>query len=131
MKKTLFAILLCSFAWSLQAQDNFVQQLIANVSALGGTSVVETESGSYSRIRMADSCYIEVLNYSDSILLVQTVCAPVCSSLARVYNKEWQIIREVYPPQECIFPFATIQDGRIMWKDNTGEILDEEEKKRL
>lgn len=131
MKKILFTILCCWAALFAQAETDLVKQWIANATALGGNPVVEEESARYSRIRMADSCYIEVQNYGDSILWVQTVCAPVCSSLARVYNKEWQIIREVYPPQECIFPFATIQDGRLVWQDNTGEILDDEEKKRL
>ena len=47
-----------------------------------------------------------------------TACAPQCSSCARVYNKEWQLIRTVTPPFSSIFPLATIEDGKIVWKDN-------------
>ncbi len=131
MKKSLFTILCCLSALLAQAQTDFVRQWITDVTALGGSPVVEEESGHYSRIRMADSCYIEVQNYGDSILIVQTVCAPVCSSCAHVYNKEWQLLREVRPAKECTFPLATIRNGQLTWQDNTTAILDDEEKKQL
>lgn len=131
MKKSLFTILCCLSALFAQAQMDLVKQWIADVSALGGSPVVEEESARYSRIRMADSCYIEVQNYGDSIMVVQTVCAPVCSSCAHVYNKEWQLLREVRPAKESTFPLAVIRDGQLVWEDNTPEILDDEEKKRL
>ncbi len=131
MKKILFTILCCLSALLIQAQNDLVKQWITDVTALGGSPVVEEESGNYSRIRMADSCYIEVQNYGDSILVVQTVCAPVCSSCVHVYNKEWRPLREVRPAKECTFPLATIRNGQLIWQDNTAEILDDEEKKRL
>ena len=131
MKKILFTILCCLSALLIQAQNDLVKQWITDVTALGGSPVVEEESGNYSRIRMADSCYIEVQNYGDSILVVQTVCAPVCSSCVHVYNKEWRPLREVRPAKECTFPLATIRNGQLVWQDNTVQILDDEEKKRL
>ena len=131
MKKILFTILCCLSALLIQAQNDLVKQWITDVTALGGSPVVEEESGNYSRIRMADSCYIEGQNYGDSILVVQTVCAPVCSSCVHVYNKEWRPLREVRPAKECTFPLATIRNGQLVWQDNTVQILDDEEKKRL
>ena len=131
MKKILFTILCCWAALFAQAETDLVKQWIADATALGGNPVVEEESARYSRIRMADSCYIEVQNYGDNILVVQTVCAPVCSSCVRIYNKEWQLLREVRPAKECTFPLATIRNGQLFWQDNTIEILDDKEKKRL
>ena len=69
------------------------------------------------RIALTDSTSLEVYK-GDSILVVFTACAPQCSSCARVYNKEWQLIRTVTPPFRSIFPLATIQDGKIVWTDN-------------
>ena len=74
-------------------------------------------SGPYTRVALTDSTTLEVYE-SDSILVVFTVCAPQCSSCARVYNKEWQLIATPTSPTPSIFPLATIQNGRIVWKDN-------------
>lgn len=128
MKKFFFTILCCVPVLFVQAQTDLVKQWITDATALGGSPVVEEESAHYSRIRMADSCYIEVQNYGDSILVVQTVCAPVCSSCAHIYNKEWQLLREVRPTKECTFPLAAIRNGQLVWQDNTAQILDDEEK---
>ena len=76
------------------------------------------ENGPYTRIALTDSTTMEVYEASDTILVVMTVCAPQCSSCARVYNKEWQIIKELTPPFKSIFPLATIENGRVLWKDN-------------
>lgn len=106
-----------------------IRQLMTDLTLLGGQPEVETEAGNYTRIRMADSCYTEVLDYGDSLLVVQTVCAPVCSSRARVYNKEWTLLRDVEPTVTGIFPYATITDGQLRWEDHTDRILDEDERK--
>ena len=74
-------------------------------------------SGPYTRVALTDSTILEVYE-SDSILVVFTVCAPQCSSCARVYNKEWQLIATPTSPTPSIFPLATIQNGCIVWKDN-------------
>lgn len=91
--------------------------LITNLFQLGGKPQVEVEDGAYSRIALTDSTRLEIYE-SDSILVVMTACAPQCSSCARIYNKEWQVIRTVTPPISSVFPLATIEDGRIVWKDN-------------
>lgn len=85
---------------------------------VGGNPQVLEENGPYTRIALTDSTTMEVYEASDTILVVMTVCAPQCSSCARVYNKEWQIIKELTPPFKSIFPLATIENGRVLWKDN-------------
>lgn len=54
----------------------------------------------------------------DSIVVIHTVCAPICSSHARVYNKEWQMIGVLKPPFQSPFPEAYIENGQIRWRDN-------------
>ena len=60
----------------------------------------------------------DTLFLQDSILVVHTVCAPICSSRVRVYNKEWQLLGVLRPPFRSAFPEAYIQDQRLLWRDN-------------
>ena len=78
----------------------------------------EVADGPYTRYLLTDSTTMEVYEGADSVLVVLTACAPQCSSCARIYNKEWQLIETVTPPFSSIFPLATIENGRIVWKDN-------------
>ena len=92
--------------------------LIPDLILMGHKPQIEVQDGPYERIALTDSTRLEVYQYTDSTLVVMTACAPQCSSCARVYNKEWQLIRTVTPPFSSIFPLATIEDGKIIWTDN-------------
>lgn len=93
--------------------------LLTDLFQLGGTPHVEYEDSVYERVVLTDSTSLEVYRGNpDSILVVFTACAPQCSSCARVYNKEWQLIETITPPLHSIFPLATIENGKIIWKDN-------------
>ncbi|MCQ2346354.1 MAG: DUF3256 family protein [Paludibacteraceae bacterium] len=113
---------------------DIIKDLIIAVTALHGTPVVEIEEQNYSKIRMADSCYVEVVTYPDSFLVVETICAPICSSRVRVYNKEWNVLHEVkptYTPEpledkqnkgQGIFPYAYFRNDTLVWEDHTKEL---------
>ena len=60
----------------------------------------------------------DTLITNDSIYVIHTVCAPVCSSHVRVYNKEWQFLGNMTPPIRTAFPEAYIEDGKLLWRDN-------------
>ena len=60
----------------------------------------------------------DTLCINDSILVIHTVCAPICSSCVRVYNNEWKEIGRLKAPFKTAFPEAYIEDGKILWKDN-------------
>ena len=92
--------------------------LIADLFQIGGTPHVIERAENYERIALTDSSTMEVYKGTDSILVVMTVCAPQCSSCARIYNKEWKLIATPQPPFSSVFPLATIENGRIIWKDN-------------
>lgn len=91
--------------------------LLADLVQIGGNPEVVYQEGQYTRIALTDSATMEVYE-ADSIIVVTTVCAPQCSSCARIYNKEWELIKTPTPPFSSIFPLATIENGRIVWKDN-------------
>lgn len=54
----------------------------------------------------------------DSIAIIHTACAPICSSHVRVYSKEWKEIGVIKAPFKSAFPEAYIEDGKILWRDN-------------
>jgi hypothetical protein len=60
----------------------------------------------------------DTLYMNDTIIVVHTVCAPICSSCARVDNKEWKYLGVMTPPIKTAFPEAYIEDGKLLWRDN-------------
>ena len=109
----------------------FIPQIIAMLTAMGFPPEPIVDEGNYQRYLTQDSCTIEVLDYGRTALVVQTVCAPICSSSARVYNtKSNKVVKDIKPTVEGVFPYAWIENGHLYWKDNTAEMLDEQERKR-
>ena len=92
--------------------------LLTDLFKIGGDPHVLERADNYERIALTDSSTMEVYKGPDSILVVMTVCAPQCSSCARIYNKEWKQIASPQPPFSSVFPLATIEKGCIIWKDN-------------
>lgn len=93
--------------------------LLTNLFQLGGHPQVVEQDGPYERIALTDSTTMEVFQKADSMIVVFTACAPQCSSCARVYNKEWDLLSTLEPPFSSIFPLATIDKstGRVIWSD--------------
>ena len=91
--------------------------LLTELFQLGGTPHVIERAENYERIALTDSTTMEVYK-GDSIFVVMTVCAPQCSSCARIYNKEWQPLHDVRPTVQSVFPLASIEDRKIVWRDN-------------
>ena len=54
----------------------------------------------------------------DSVVIIHTLCAPICSSCMCVYNKDWHFLGTITPPIKTTFPEAYIQDGKLLWRDN-------------
>ena len=119
MRRISLLIVAFLFSLCLCAESNAVKQLLLDISRMGGTPEVLQEEKPYVRMQLTDSATIEMY-LGDSIIVVTTICAPQCSSCARVYNKEWQLIQTLTPPTPSIFPLATIdpKTGKVMWKDN-------------
>ncbi len=66
----------------------------------------------------------------DSVLIVITVCAPVCSSIVIVEDAQGGEKGEIPSPYpNAVFPEAYIENQRLMWRDNTYLLLDEDEKR--
>lgn len=108
-----------------------VKQLMSFVQNLGGSPEITEETDDHVRIRMADSCYYDIHMAQDTIVVIQTACAPICSSCVRVYNKEWEELHQLWPTVSGIFPEAAYRDGQVYWTDNTAMYLDEEERQRM
>lgn len=100
------------------------------LTAMGKAPNRIAEDGNYQCYQTKDSSIIEVLDYGKKALVVETVCAPICSSHAHIYDTQTnKVIRQVKPTVNGVFPYAWIEDGSLHWRDNTVEILDDQEKK--
>lgn len=97
-KNIIFFIVLCA---SIVSHYSFAQQ----------TVTTEQQSTELSSRR-------DTLLTNDSIMVIHTVCAPLCSSHVRVYNKEWKEIGILKAPFQSPFPEAYIEDGKLLWRDN-------------
>jgi hypothetical protein len=119
MRRISLLIVAFLFSLCLCAESNAVKQLLLDISRMGGAPEVLQEEKPYVRMQLTDSATIEMY-LGDSIIVVTTICAPQCSSCARVYNKEWQLVQTLTPPTPSIFPLATIdpKTGKVIWKDN-------------
>lgn len=98
---------------------------------MDGSPKVLVESNHYMKFEVADKCYWELVYYAqDSILFVQTVCSPICSSVAGIYTGDGRLIHTVPSPAEYVLPVAQIQNNQLVWADNVDEMLDDVEKHR-
>lgn len=108
----------------------YIAELMASIVSLGGSPTVLEENGPYARYQMADSCYIESYSYIDSVLIVETVCAPICASHARVINNEGITLRDIPYPTTGMLHEAHIDSvGKLSWTDYTDLLLDDSERK--
>lgn len=130
MKKILFPIILLLIAGMAWAEDP-VKSVMSFIEDLNGTPVITEETDDHVRIRMADSCYYDIHMAQDTIVVIQTACAPICSSCVRVYNKEWELQHQLWPTESGIFLEAAYRDGKVYWTDNTAMYLDDEERQML
>lgn len=121
-------VLFLLFAYSLKAQNGGMQ-------IRSGSSVLPQEyiylvgnldvqsHGETTRFVLADSSYIDLFYYpeGDSVLLIRSQCAPLCSSFARVYDSEWNILRPIPTPNNLVLPEAYVQNGELLWRENYHE----------
>ena len=110
--------LLCLLPLVAKAGYPIYEQWFDEVAAIGGEPYVEYMDSVYKKIKLADSCYVEVYNYGDSVLLVQTVCAPLCSSVAQIYDSQWKLRHTVSAPENYTLPQAFIEQGILRWEEN-------------
>lgn len=119
MRRFQLVILFCLVALCLRAEEDKFKAILTNYRELGGQTEITAEKGPYYRLELADSAVIEYF-MTDKITVAYTVCAPVCSSCVRVYDKEWNLLDTIKPPFTSVFPLATIdqETGRVVWTDN-------------
>lgn len=119
MRRLVVSILLCCTAALMAGDTGALQRIVSDLTNMGGHPSVVEEQGPYTRIQLTDSATLEIYE-ADNYLVIMTVCAPQCSSCARVYNKEGEYLFPLEPSVTSIFPLATMdkQSGKITWKDN-------------
>lgn len=119
MRKILVFIFVSLSVVYAHAERDVFEQVSKDLLRMGGKPSVTEQSGPYTLIQLTDSTTLEIYE-GDKYTVVMTVCAPQCSSYARVYNKEGVLLYPIEPTVTSIFPLATMdkQTGEITWKDN-------------
>ena len=120
MRRIVLTIIAACWICIAHATDsNTLQRLIDDLKMIGGKPSVIEQTEKYTRIQLTDSATMELYE-ADNYIVVLTVCAPICSSCARVYNNVGEFLFPLEPPIKSIFPLATIDpsSGRIVWTDN-------------
>lgn len=110
MKGRIFILLVLQFA-SIASHYSFAQQ--TTTAELLNSDEITSEQHSKELLSTRDTIAL-----GDSIVVIHTVCAPICSSRVRVYNKEWKEIGIMRPPFKSAFPEAYVEDGNLLWHDN-------------
>lgn len=95
----------------------------------GGKSVVTYKSDECLQVQVAEGFGLTLFVDSTSFVLIQTACAPLCSSIVKRYVANWIFVEEIKPQKQTMLQKAEILDGRISWSDQTLLLLDDEEKK--
>ena len=119
MKRLFLTISLFLTSLCMSAEGDTFKYILENYRELGGKPEVLDRTEKYMHVSLSDSAYFEMF-VADNIIVVYTACAPVCSSCARVYNKELEYLFPLEPPFVSVFPLATMdrETGRIVWTDN-------------
>lgn len=93
-----------------------------------GKSCVINKTDKYIKVHVADGFTMELIADTTSFYLIQTACAPICSSIVKHYFDYWQYIGEIKPDEDGLFMQAIVVDNQINWEDQTPLMLDEQEK---
>ncbi len=94
-----------------------------------GQTVLKERTERTVGLQVADGVEYTIFLQNDTITFIQTACAPVCASVVKQYDAAWHYLQTITPSIQGIFVEAMLQDGTIVYKDNTPELLDEDEKK--
>ncbi len=119
MRRLFLSILLFGLSVSANAGNSALLRIVSDLMTMGGHPFVVEEQGNYTRLQLTDSATLDIYE-ADNYLVVMTVCAPQCSSCARVYNKVGEYLFPLEPSVQSIFPLATMdkETGHITWTDN-------------
>ncbi len=94
-----------------------------------GRSVLKERTEQNIGLQVAEGVEYTLFVQNDTITFIQTACAPICASVVKQYDGEWRYVQTVRPSIQGVFVEAMLQDSAIVYKDNTPELLDEDERK--
>lgn len=70
---------------------------------LGGQSWIESldNDNALLRVRLTNALTMELSLRQDTVVLAETVCAPLCSTITRTYNLSWVLLSETRSPWDA------------------------------
>lgn len=73
-------------------------------------------------LAVAEGVEYDWLVENNTIIFIQTLCSPVCSSVVAEYDMNWQFIRLIRPNVAGVFVRAYIEDDRLVFVDMTPDM---------
>lgn len=72
-------------------------------------------------LQIADGIEYGWLVDNNKIILIQTLCSPICSSVVSEYDMDWHRIRTIRPEKDGVFFRAHIENDTLVFTDETPE----------
>ncbi len=104
---------------AMQENDTTILHAVPNLFGKESRPLSLTEKSMC--IEIADGIEYDWLVENNKILLIQTLCSPICSSAVSEYDMDWQRIRTIQPDKEGVFIRAHIENDTLVFTDETPE----------
>lgn len=124
MKRTIVFLMVVGIGLTTLYADNIFAMWRGLMRSISGNPTI-TNYSDILTLEMGDGCHAYFTQKGDTIYCIETVCAPVCSSVVKAYDKNWNYVRDVKPTIPGTFVQAFFDgDQNIIWEDNTAQLSD-------
>lgn len=91
----------------------------------GGKSQITELTDRHITVKVSDSYSYTIYVRSDDWLYIETACAPICSSIAKIYTSNWAY-KQTLPIDKTKFLQIVIQNELPKYVNNTGQLLEKD-----
>lgn len=70
-------------------------------------------------LQVAEGIEYDWLVGNGTIIMIETLCSPICASVVSEYSIDWKFIRNIQPNKEGVFVRATIDNDQLVFIDET------------
>ena len=90
----------------------------------GGKSRVTELTDKHISVKISDQYKFTIFVRADDWLFIETACAPVCSSIARIYTDQWTY-KQTLPVDKTKFLEIVIQNELPHYVNHTGQLIEQ------
>lgn len=102
---------------AMQENDTTILHAVPNLFGKESFPLSLTEKSMC--LQIAEGIEYDWLVDNNKIILIQTLCSPICSSVVSEYDLDWHRIRTIQPETEGVFIRAHIENDTLVFTDET------------